>query len=323
MGSIITPGHPNFHIHKRNYREIEAVLPTVGVCGHYRIERIKPDFGIIGSLEFPNLITDLGLDTLGGVFNWIRCHLGTGTATPHPTDVSLSSFGVNVQAANPSMTNGNSGTPDYYQWGRYTWLSAIGGATGNWTEIGISDQNTNGNLRSRALILDQFGNPTTFTVLSDEQIQVFYEFRTYLKLTDTLSTISVSGVDYNTITRPTSVQYITQQPLDSGFAPWMTNGQSFPYSGNIGIVTGEPTGALSGTAPTALSAYTNGNFYRDSTTTAGAGTATGTWRSRQIGSVSGMRSFQIQYDKVAGGGGIVKGAAQQLILNQRSSWARR
>ena len=172
-----------------------------------------------------NIITNLGLDAVGATgtaADWSRMLLGTGTATPAVTDTALQVFGVNVVASAGTSSYGNSGVSPYYGWHRKVWTSAVGGATGNWTEIGISNQNTNGNLRSRALILDNMGNPTTFPVLADEQFQGTYELRQYVPLADNPASITLSGTPYATVTRALNATLANGN--SNTWSPWMSAG---------------------------------------------------------------------------------------------------
>lgn len=327
MNKIITPGQPGFHIHKRNYIEVNA--PDIGfeVSGHFNLRRIKEDGRVVQELAFDNLLTNIMLDVMAGTsWDLRRCHVGTGTTTPAVTDTALQTFGVSLQNADGTAGgDGNSGSPDYYKYSRRSWTSSIGGATGNWTEIGISSTQTTGNLRSRALILDGGGNPTAFTVLSDEQLQADYELRVYPKLTDSLETVDISGVAYNTITRALEANaYINGNFVAAAMGTACpANVNITVHTGNlVGIAAGAVSGWLGGSGALSPQTYTPGSHYRDGRYTMGAGSFTATHRTYCI-NYSNAQRLQVQYDKVVGGGGIVKAAGQQLIINQRFSWARR
>lgn len=319
MGKIITPGHPDFHIHKRNYIEIEPPQITTRVEGWYTVQRIKPGHGVIQELSFPNVVTDLGMNKFGNeTYDPSYFHVGTSTTTPTNTDTSLGAFGTSFnQSAAGDDDNSNSGPPDYYAKRLVVKKSAIGGATGNWTEIAVSTQAATGNILSRALILDSGGNPTTFTVLADEQMQASYELRHYPVFTDDVRAVTISGVSKNTITRVCNASSWAWRSFGSyGFHFF----QCTPYTGDINAsaVSGFPAGtALSGGSVTRAT-YGSNNFYRDATSTWAAGSATGKHRSYVWSNDWVTALFQVQYDTA-----IVKGATQQLVMNQRYSWARR
>lgn len=326
MSKIITPGHPDFYINKRNYKELEVHL-GVGVKGFFSGRAIKDghvmrEFGY--ETPNPNLITNLGMDAFGSSnINFSRMHLGTGTATPAFTDTALTTFGTNVVAGNPSNSVSNSGSPDYYTRALWTWTSAVGGATGNWTEIGISNQNTTGNLRSHALILDGGGSPTTFPVLADEQFQGTYELRFYQNLTDNVQTgVMISGVPYTTTARGLYVQNSPANSLFSGANPLYPGATAGAwYTGALGASTASVPGGsyVSGAATRTISSYTSGNHYIDAQERWGSGSAVGTLRTLQLQSAnSGNFQWQVEYNPT-----IVKLTTEELILNHRRSWARR
>lgn len=331
MNRIIKPGEPGFHINLGRYVESEGHT-RVGVEGFYVGCAIKPGVGVVRSfgmpMPVPNLITNIGLDALGSTSpNFLFMHLGTGTTTPAFTDTALTTFGVSVTAAAAVTTQSNSiaTSSPYYVQGIRTWTSSVGGATGTWTEIGISSTSTNGNLRSHALILDGGGSPVAFTVKADEQFQGSYIWRYYPTLTDDTRTITIGAASYDTITRACNVTTLNElAPLswwpliNSGPFRQATSdsvGTVF-YTGKIAAITSEPTGGLSGVVSGGSAAYTNGNHYNDSFYRAGPGSAVGNIRTfaRRMGATC----WQCQYDPV-----LPKLTTQEVIHNQRVSWARR
>lgn len=325
MSKIIKPGDRAFYINRNRYVESESSL-SVGVEGFYIGKAIKPGFGVVREfgqrVPSPNLITNLGLDALGEDASFIRMHLGTGTAPPQDTDTGLDNFGVNVQGSNPVQSFHSSGESPWFCETRLTWTSAVGGATGTWTEIGVSNQNTNGNLRSRALILDQGGQPTSFPVLADEQFQGTYIFREYVPESDSPATITLGSNSYNTITRPISVATVNANPgqwgcnLD-GTSQFISHTGSQWYTGGlVAITAGAPTGPVSGAVTASASAYGAGNYYRDSSLRWGSGSAVGSLRTLVFAFRSGR--LQVEYDPV-----VNKLTTEEVIHNQRISWARR
>lgn len=318
MGKIITPGHPDFYINKRNYIEVEPTPAATRVEGWYTLQRIKPGYGVIEELSFPNLITDIGMNAFGGNYSPNYFHVGTSTSPPSNTDTSLGAFGASFNVAGDGDGGySNSGPPDYYARKTVVKKSNVGGATGNWTEIAVSPQAGNGNILSRALILDSAGNPTTFTVLSDEQMQASYELRHYPVFVDDVRTVTISGASKNTITRVCEASNWAWQNFSEIYMFHFSSCRA--YSGDIATstVSGIPGGSALGAGIVARSTYGSNNFYRDATATWAAGAATGTHRSYIWGN-NNRNLFQVQYDPP-----IVKSATQQLIINQRYSWARR
>lgn len=177
------------------------------LSGTYRMlvgEPYKPPR--IDTGPFHNLITNLGMDqfatTVGEVYN---VQVGSGSSTPAFTDVNLGNY-IAGTAWNGSPQYGmNNVAGARYGWIKYTYVFAQGAAAGNLTEVGVSAQKTSGNLFSRALILDDIGNPTTITVLPNEILTVIYEFRIYFSDSDVLGSIVINGITYNTTMRPINV----------------------------------------------------------------------------------------------------------------------
>ncbi len=327
MSRIIKPGDRAFYINRKRYVETEG-RAKVGVEGRYTIRAIKPGIGVVRELAFPNLLTDLGLDAIGSDPSFNQMHLGTGTASPNITDTALANFGVNVQTSSPNFVSGVSGGVPYYGWATATWTSNVGGAAGSWTEIGVSSQNTNGNLRSRALILDGGGNPTSFPVLADEQFQGSYELRVYPPTSDAPASVNLSGTPYGTITRALMVTtshtkggWDPSNLIDTTFLFAVVNtlGFNLAYTGGLSAITSStPAGSeLTGNSPTVgVGSYGSGNHYRDVFVKHGTGASVGLIRTQRLNTNGG--SFQIEYDPV-----ITKLSNEEFIHNQRISWARR
>ena len=326
MSEIIKPGDRAFYINRNRYVESESHV-AVGVEGFYSGKAIKPGVGVTRSFGIhapnPNLLTDLGLNAMGTSPALNRMHLGTGTNPPAESDTALQVFGVNVSNA-PTITQGVASESPYFGWQRYTWTSAVGGATGNWTEIGISNQPTSGNLRSRALILDSGGNPVAFPVLADEQFQGTYEFRCYAPSADSLSTVSIGPNSYDTVTRALKVTSESNggwvpaigaaSPL---FVPSASASLTRAYTGDLSPVTGlAPQGVLSGNVSSAsASTYSEDDYYLDTSFRFGSGSA-GSFRTLMLFMTCG--TLQVQLDPA-----LNKLTTEEVIHNQRISWARR
>lgn len=328
MSHIIKPGDRAFFIGRRRGIEVES-RARIAVDGRYTIRAIRPDGKVRAEMSFPNLLTNLGLNAIGQEAKFNRMHLGTGTSIPDVTDTSLANFGVNVQSGSPSQNEyGVEAGPPRYGWTRLTWTSTAGGATGTWTEIGISDQNTNGNLRSRALILDGGGNPTSFPVLSDEQFQGTYEMRTYLPASDAQEAVAMSGTPYDTTTRAVRGN-ASSLSTSAGWNPYLTSSSSIfrpvsssgtsqdVWNGGLGAITdANPLGTrVAGNASISTEAYGSGNYYLDFGMRFGSGSS-GSFRTFMFLSASGC--FQTEYDPP-----ITKLTTEEVIHNLRISWARR
>lgn len=309
-------------------RTIEAESHVqFGVEGIFTCRAIK-NGKIVRERTFRNLITNTGMDALQLDPSFLRMHLGTGTTAPAFTDTALASFGLSVVNSDPADTRGVSGTIPYYGWNKLVWLSAVGGATGTWTEIGISKTNATGNLRSRALILDSGGVPVSFPVLADEQFEGTYEFRVYVPLTDDVASITLSGVPYNATTR--ALQATTAGgTAQGGWAPTLTQtaplfsagtdsggSSAMVYSGALQAITAVSLiGFIGSTIDRSTAAYVSGNHYVDSYNRFGGGALLSNIRT--IKYVLNTGTFQIEYSPI-----FSKTATQQFVHNQRVSWAR-
>lgn len=167
-------------------------MASFKVAGMYRLQVRRADGSVKRELEFPNLITDGGMDALGGRFgqDYQRyCSVGSSGVAPQFTDSALVAQVAQVDFGGAGVGVGvEVGTElasPYYTWIRRTYRFAPGVATGNIAEVGVGWST---GLFSRALVLDELGSPTVITVLADETLDVTYEFRYYPSLTDATGT---------------------------------------------------------------------------------------------------------------------------------------
>src|SRR5690606_22222525 len=144
------------------------------VAGRYKLikHKVREDGTLYNTeivADFPNLITDSGLDLLAaGSLNSVvgKCWVGSGNSAPSVTDTALESEIASTTNATSSSFANNSGPPDYYSYAVKVFRFSTGVAAGNISEVGVGA--TNNTLFSRALVLDSEGNPTSITVLADE-----------------------------------------------------------------------------------------------------------------------------------------------------------
>jgi len=162
--------------------------------GRYTLTKIKPDGSSSIVAEFPNLITNIGLDRMGTDIDFLNyIYLGTGSATPNFTDTAMSVFKA---ASNTASVGDNvhiaASVSPYYCQVNIVKRFAAGVATGNLTEVGVGWSNTgeSNSIFSRALILDNGANPTSISLLDDEILDVTYTLRWYIPLTDVNATLS-------------------------------------------------------------------------------------------------------------------------------------
>lgn len=295
------------------------------VCGLFRFEAFKVDNNgheIKGTRRivadwFPNLITNNGLELLGTSGTWLSwCQIGSGNTTPAFADTALSSrmAGTNTRSADQS---GTQSSEPYFVWRRNTYRFAEGVAAGNISEVGVGPSST-ANLLSRALILDSSGNPTTITVLSDETLDVSYEFRYYAPPDDISGTITLAGIDYTFTGRASLVATNSTAGWSIGATGQSSDaGVIRATNGTIGSITGRPSGTSSAASVT-TSGYSAGTQRRDGTATwaLGAGNLSG-----GISAVSaklGIGTYQFGFSPA-----IPKDSTKILTLTFRHSWSRK
>lgn len=195
------------------------------VAGRYRLQTYRE--GGTPSKDtgwFDNLILNQGLDQIGSVFNYnesfgdpvlfrMGC-VGTGSTAPTETDTQLESWLASAGNGDNYGNDGYVAGPPSYWWVKVTCRFGVGVAAGNLTEVGMGEMlqtNIGTALFSRALILDENGDPTTLTVDSDEILDLTYEFRVYPDTTENVQVITIDGDDYTftwNILQPTLVPQI-------------------------------------------------------------------------------------------------------------------
>ena len=229
---------------------------------------------------FNNLITDAGLDQLGTYnpettaynmpFIGTIAFVGTGNTPPAYTDTALTSYlassNYNNSGAFATSTYTPAGTnPGYISW-TATYTFPAGTATGTLAEVGIGElaapsPGTN-ILFSHALIVDGSGNPTTITVLSNEQLNVVYELQLVIDPTIQTGTITYNSVTYNLSWLPSNVSTSCAGPISLSDTGSGSNWMFSVFNGTIQGITQTPTGnsTQNGTQP-ALSSYTSGSYF--------------------------------------------------------------
>ena len=153
----------------------------LGMSGHFRIEKREVGTNrLVGVREFDNLVTNRGLDGYGvGVSRLLGyCALGKGTNAPAPTDVALGQYSVTSSMVN-SYAQTAPTAPDYVASGTWRYRFNAGVAVGIFSEIGIgtniaNPSASNSYLFSRALIVDEHGQPSSITILENEYLDVYY-----------------------------------------------------------------------------------------------------------------------------------------------------
>lgn len=197
------------------------------------------------------------------------CHVGTGSTPPTAADTTLQSPVANVFRTGPVVA-----AFDPLDSARVittqTYVFGTGVAAGVLSEIGLGL--SNGNLATRALFVDENDDPVTVTVLADEQLQVTYRI-IFVVDTDDAVLVENTGptpTDYTVTIRPSEIGTtlgITDPPAANAVQSVTVHAYTGGSSG-LGATTAIPAGTQQEFGSTlSNSAYTNGNFYRDSTIT--------------------------------------------------------
>lgn len=245
--------------------------------GEYRLVIKRGDGTEEDTGWFHNLILNQGLDRLGdssGGSIMQYAQVGSGSLTPAITQTSLQTYvaGGTSNPNNYASSTANEGSPLYRTTLTYTFVFTQGSVIGNITEVGTGWGLSGATLFSRALILDNLGNPTTITLVAIDQLTVYYRLRIAPVITDTTGSVLLGVTNYNYTMRVSSagnfanVQFLLNSSNNfsmasaSGIVP-------YPAGSVLGPITGNPTGTQ-GTGGTAVTAaYSPGTYYRDSTFT--------------------------------------------------------
>jgi hypothetical protein len=180
----------------------------VGFEGFYKLELSRADKNgnIIKETtrvvaEFPNLITNNGLELLKTDTFADNCSVGTGSTTPAVTDTTLAShLATKVGQTSVDVGPGSSTSPRYSS-ATMTWQFSQAAVIGNISEVGVGAGSGGNNLFSRALILDQNGSPTTITVTAVDILTITYSLRLYPSEQDSVTSIVIGGVNTTCTTR--------------------------------------------------------------------------------------------------------------------------
>ena len=302
---------------------------NVGLSGRFHVvKRRVADDSIVEAREFPNLITDAGLNRWGsgGVID--RCMVGSGNTTPTVNDVSLvSRVATSTTVQNPTTTFAYS-TVDRWQEYSIGFRFAAGAATGTLAEVAVGWADTG--IWSRALIRDTSGNPTSLTLLADEYLDVFYTVRLQYPSTDVTGTVVLGGTNYAWAMRPINTHTARSWGTLFGY-PLAGHSASYEYANAytgdlVAVANATPTGDLSYFGgPYSVAAYVDGlgsgQFYRDFSATSGTTRNVGNIKTVvfTLYAVDGGRqlSWQCAFTPA-----IPKTNTQTLKLTLRVSWAR-
>lgn len=305
-------------------RDIVLPGPKFGVRGRYKLEAVNAGDGRRRFLaEFPNLITNVGLDRIAVASsgNYLQnCYVGSGNTAPTFADTALVALVASTATLQATTTTAQASSP-YFGTRANTYRFAQGAAAGNLAEIGIG--NTSTNLFSRALILDGGGSPTTITVLSSEFLDCTYTFECIVPLSDVTGSVTIAGVAYAYTLRAMQSTLAAVWAVASAGSPAAFQTNLSVYSGAIGAITSSPGGTAASADSNVTASYTPGSLILSNTATWGLNSANfgaGGITAASFSSsstVNGIGAYQWSFTPF-----IPKDATKILTLTQTLSWAR-
>lgn len=296
--------------------------PRVGFRGFFKLEAIRPD-GRVRPLTgwFPNLVTDVGLNRIGTGSYLSACQVGTNNTAPTVGDTALAGYRAGTTTIQAAST-GNTSVSPYYCWKRITYrFGTAGMASGNIAEVAIATAAAAAGsiIFSRALVLDEFGAPTTVTVLGDEVLDVTYELRLYPPLVDVTGSFDVAGSGTHTYTlRASSVTSNIAWGYYLGSLASMSHRDEelSVYNGDIGLITQAPSGS-GASARLTNAVYGNNNLYRDASGGYGLNYGNLAGGIKSVRYQTTLGTFQYQVNPI-----IDKTNIKTLVLTQRVLWGR-
>lgn len=226
------------------------LILNVGMKGFLRLQLINKFSGKcrIDTGFFPNTILDAGRNNMAVQANWLTyAKVGTDNTTPSQSDTSLLGHIASTNDIQ-SDVHGAEGSAPYFGWKRKVWRFPVGPiGNENLKEAAIGWGPNDDDIISRALIIDPIlQTPTTITPLADEILDLTYELRYYPPLVDALSTVTLNGVIYDTITRAADV---TGSRWSSDIGSFIGQYSLFnsdwgAYDDDIGTILQSPSGLL-------------------------------------------------------------------------------
>lgn len=323
----------------RKTQEIEFALPPTKMRAKYTLTKRHAESGdVVQELSFYNLVLDTWLNTFGRDdnpntygFHQGGVQIGTGTTPPNIADTSLQAL---VATTTTVLTYNftNSGAPNYVTTSITVYRFAQGVLNGTFTEIGLrrySDAQT----ISRTLIKDGAGNPTSFPVTSIEILDVTVAIENWPPLTDATYDIDIAGSGtHSCITRAMYAGSSSNWNNSASYSNpayglvYSSSSGATAYSGNIGVITGAPSGnsatISSGGSGNSYSsaAYSNNSFQREAScfTTALNSNLSGNAPYRCVSTRFGGGVFQTQFTPA-----IEKDPTKSLSLQFVFPWNRK
>lgn len=174
------------------------------LSGRYKVVKIKGD-SVVEELDFPNIVTDVGLERWGTGDIGGTCFIGSGNTAPSVSDTGLAALIASSGNKDPFSRAYSVAE----RWVEVTmkYRFTLGYQVNSIAEVGVG---WSGGLWSRALIRDGLGNPTTIQLLADEVLDVYYTLRLQFPATDVTGSITLDGVAYDWVMRPAGLSHTPQ-----------------------------------------------------------------------------------------------------------------
>lgn len=275
---------------------------------------------------FYNLVVKGGLNNLASsMFSALvtHCHCGTGSAPVAVNNTVLANFLAGTNNLVETNESAKAIAP-YFSRAVRTFRFVAGTFDGDIiTEVGFSNQATDGGLFSRALVEvpDRFNDPTAMLIRDDEWLDVAYEFRLYPSfinadgsLNDGTGVIDVNGVGHGYAIRPANVSNLLYWKALEATAAFKavsgSYGTSYAAGSVLGLVTNSaslPSGAAADSGDSSIYAlpYTADSYNRDIILAVGPGDFNASGGVGAIRFNTGFGSYQMSFSpavpKTSGG----------------------
>lgn len=239
---------------------------SLGLSGRFRVQKFRNGKCTYDTGFFKNLIVNTGMDQIGKsniVYSYAG--VGSGNTPPAVTDTQLKS--LIGSGSNVGVSSARIESELRYAVRTKVYTFPAGRVVGNISEVGtFSSQNLASSttvMFSSALIKDAGGNPTSITVLSDEDLVVTWELWVKQPTVDFIN--AVGSVTFTTRSAkvddtPSTVSWANSD----GFIASTGASSQQCATGGISGITGSVAGAITTSAFTfTYSPYVDGSFERE------------------------------------------------------------
>lgn len=288
----------------------------VGLAGRFKVDKKKGSEFTYNGDWFKNLIPNNGLDLIGqstSRFNY--CAAGSGSSTPTVNDTAIEALLGDEQS--PSVSYQTNLT-EYYIAYIATYTFNVGAVVGNVSELTIGQGANGTNIFSRALVKDGVGNPTSITVLADEQLIVTWELRYYFNEADQSDTVD----GYSIVMRPSELDVSSvwhAMTNTAGMSSADINNFYRPRAyvgGGLGSITSDPTGSDHARTSVSNQSYSGGAYQKTGTARWSPSSFSGTVNAFYIPFFPfGAWQFSVSP-------GIVKTSDDELEIDMTVTWGR-